>query len=158
GCGLMGSGIAQVVAAAGFPTMVVEATQELYERGLGNIKSRLEHSAKKGVLSADECSAIQGRLQATTDKSLLADCDLIIEAIIESLEEKNKVWRALDPILKRDAILASNTSSVPITEMMVATSRPERFIGMHFMNPVPVMPLVEMIRTIATDPAVFETA
>src|ERR1035437_8026932 len=158
GCGLMGSGIAQVAATAGFPTVVLEANQELCDRGRGNIVKRLERQVQKGSLTAEQKSAIEGRLRITTDKSQLENCDLVIEAIIENLEEKHRLWRSLDPVLKREAILASNTSSVSITEMMVATSRPERFLGMHFMNPVPVMELVEVIKTIATDPQVYETA
>ena len=158
GCGLMGSGIAQVSATAGFSTVVLEANQELCDRGLGNIVKRLERLVQKGSLQSDQKTAIAKRLHVTTDTAPLSNCDLIVEAITENLAEKNRMWRALDPILKREAILASNTSSVSITEMMVATSRPERFLGMHFMNPVPVMELVEVIRTIATDPIVYETA
>jgi 3-hydroxybutyryl-CoA dehydrogenase len=158
GCGLMGSGIAQVAAAAGFPTVVLEANQQLCDRGRDNIVKRLERQVQKGSLTAPQKAAIEGRLRLTTDLSQLSGCDIVIEAIIENLEEKNRMWRALDPILKRQAILASNTSSVSITEMMIATSRPDRFLGMHFMNPVPVMELVEVIRTIATDPQVYETA
>jgi len=158
GCGLMGSGIAQVSATAGFSTVVLEANQELCDRGLGNIVKRLERLVQKGSLQSDQKTAIEKRLHVTTDTAPLSNCDLIVEAITENLAEKNRMWRALDPILKREAILASNTSSVSITEMMVATSRPERFLGMHFMNPVPVMELVEVIRTIATDPIVYETA
>jgi len=158
GCGLMGSGIAQVCAASGFPTVVVEATQELCDRGLGNIVKRLERAVQKGSLKAPEKTAIEGRLRVTTDQTKLANCDIVIEAIIERIEEKNRLWRALDPILKKDAILASNTSSISITEMMMATSRPQRFIGVHFMNPVPVMELVEVIRTIVTDQEVFDSA
>ena len=158
GCGFMGSGIAQVAAAAGFPTVVLEATQELCDRGRGNIVKRLERQVQKAALTSEQKSAIERRMRFTTDKSQLSGCDIVIEAIIENLEEKHRLWRSLDPILKREAILASNTSSVSITEMMVATSRPERFLGMHFMNPVPVMELVEVIKTIATDPQVYETA
>ena len=158
GCGLMGSGIAQVSASAGFTTVVLEANQDLCDRGLGNIVKRLERLVQKGAVTSDQKTAIEKRLHVTTDKASLSNCDLIVEAITENLAEKNRMWRALDPLLKREAILASNTSSVSITEMMVATTRPERFLGMHFMNPVPVMELVEVIRTIATDPIVYETA
>ncbi len=158
GCGLMGSGIAQVSATAGFPTVVVEMNQQLCDRGLGNIVKRLERLVQKGTLTAGQKTVTEERLEVTTDKSRLSDCDLIVEAITENLEQKTRLWRSLDPLLKREAILASNTSSVSITEMMGATTRPERFVGMHFMNPVPVMQLVEVIRTIATDPNVYETA
>jgi 3-hydroxybutyryl-CoA dehydrogenase len=158
GCGQMGSGIAQVAAAAGFSVVALEATPELCDRGRASIVKRLERLVQKGSLSAAEKTGIESRLLATTDKSRLGNCDIVIEAIIENLETKNQLWRSLDPILKRDAILASNTSSVSITEMMISTSRAERFLGIHFMNPVPVMELVEVIQTIATDPQVYETS
>jgi len=158
GCGLMGAGIAQVVATAGFETTVVEANQQLCDRGISNIEKGLERMVRKATLSEEQKTAIRGRLRATTDQSQLSKCDLIIEAIIENLEEKDKLWRSLDSILKREAILASNTSSLSITEMMIATNRPERFVGMHFFNPVPVLELVEVVKTVATDPQVYETA
>ena len=157
GCGLMGSGIAQVTATAGFRTVVVEANEELSQKGLHNIVQRLERLIQKGTVSEQEKTAIQSRLRVTTDKSQLANCDLVIEAITENRDEKLRLWRSLDGIVKREAILASNTSSLSITEMMMATSRPERFVGLHFFNPVPVMELVEVIRTILTDPSVYET-
>ena len=158
GCGLMGSGIAQVTATAGLPTTVVEATQELCDRGLGNLSKRLDRLVEKGSLAAEQKAAIQGRLRGTTDTAQLSNCDLIIEAIIENLEEKLKLWRSLDGIVKPEAILASNTSSVSITQMMMAVGRPERFLGLHFFNPVPVMELVEVVKTLVTDPQVYETA
>ena len=158
GCGLMGSGIAQVAAASGYPVTVLEVNKEFLDRGMGNISQRLDKLVQKGSLKSDEKSAIQGRLHGTTKIEDLKNCDIIIEAIIEKIEEKNRMWRSLDAIVKKDAILASNTSSVSITDMMVATSRPERFLGVHFMNPVPIMQLVEVIKTIATDQKVYETA
>ncbi|HWP84177.1 MAG TPA: 3-hydroxybutyryl-CoA dehydrogenase, partial [Terriglobia bacterium] len=158
GCGLMGSGIAQVAATAGFSTIVVEVNQELCDRGIANIEKQLDRLVQKGSLQPEERAAIRARLQPTIRKEALANCDLVIEAVIENLEEKKKLWQALDPILPRRAILASNTSSLSITEMMRYTSRPERFLGIHFMNPVPVMKLVEIIRTVATDREVFEAA
>ena len=158
GCGLMGSGIAQVTATAGLPTTVVEATQEFCDRGLSNLSKRLERLVEKGSLPAEQKAAIQGRLRGTTDNAQLSNCDLIIEAILENLEEKLKLWRSLDGIVKPEAILASNTSSVSITQMMMAVRRPERFLGMHFFNPVPVMELVEVVKTLFTDPQVYETA
>ena len=158
GCGLMGSGIAQVAATRGLPTTVIEISQELCDRGLRNIDQRLERLVQKGSLPAAEKSAIQGRLRATTDKTQLADCDLVIEAVVELMEEKLALWRSLEGILRRDAIRASNTSSLSITAMMMGTSRPERFVGLHFFNPVPVMELVEVVKTLATDPEVYETA
>ncbi len=158
GCGLMGSGIAQVCATAGFPTTVVEATQQLCERGMGNIEKRLGRLIEKGELTAEKRDQIRGRLCAVTDPSALSDCDLVIEAIIENLKEKMDTFRRLDGLVKRSAIFASNTSSLCITEMATATTRPERFVGLHFFNPVPVMKLVEVVRTVATDPAVFDQA
>lgn len=157
GCGLMGSGIAQTVATAGIRTDVVEISQELCDRGMASIEKQLNRQVQKGTLKAEECAAIRSRLHPTTDRSQLANCDLVIEAVIENLEEKKKLWQSLDPILPKHAILGSNTSSLSITEMMRYTSRPERFLGIHFMNPVPVMKLVEVIRTVATDKEVFET-
>jgi len=158
GCGLMGSGIAQVSAAAGFSTTVVEASRELADRGMANISKRLERLVEKGALSAGERAALGKRLRAGTELSQLAQCDLVIEAITEDAEEKCRFWGTLDPLLRPDAIRASNTSSVSITRMMMATSRPERFLGMHFFNPVPVMTLVELVKTLATDSDVYESA
>jgi len=158
GCGLMGSGIAQVAAVAGFPTTVIEASRELADRGMANISKRLERLVQKGSLSAEELAAVGKRLRAETELSQLSGCDLVIEAITEDPEEKCMLWRTLDPMLRPDAIRASNTSSVSITQMMMATSRPERFLGMHFFNPVPVMTLVELVKTLATDAEVYESA
>jgi len=158
GCGLMGSGIAQVAAASGFPVVVLEANQELCDRGLANIVKRLERLVQKKSLSAADKSALEARLTVTTDTSKLSNCDIVVEAIIENLDEKNKLWRSLDSILKHDAILASNTSSVSITAMMIATSRVDRFLGVHFMNPVPMMELVEVIQTVDTNPEVYEAS
>ena len=158
GCGLMGSGIAQVVATAGIPTIVVEVSQELCDRGMASIDKQFDRLVQKGALNTEERAAIRSRIRPTTDRAQLANCDLVIEAVVESLEEKKKLWEALDPILPRRAILGSNTSSLSITEMMKYTSRPERFLGIHFMNPVPVMKLVEVVRTVATDREGFESA
>jgi 3-hydroxybutyryl-CoA dehydrogenase len=158
GCGLMGSGIAQVVATAGHPTVVVEVSQELCDRGIAGIEKQLDRQVQKGLLKAEDRAATRSRLRATTDRQQLANCDLVIEAVIENLEEKKRLWQSLEPILPQHAILASNTSSLSITEMMRYTSRPQRFLGIHFMNPVPVMKLVEVIRTVETDPEAYETA
>jgi 3-hydroxybutyryl-CoA dehydrogenase len=158
GCGLMGSGIAQVAATAGFPTTVVEASRELCDRGIAGISKRLERLVEKRSLAASELDAIRKRLRASTDLSELSRCDIVIEAITENPDEKIRFWRSLDPLLRPEAIRASNTSSVSITLMMMATTRPERFLGMHFFNPVPVMTLVEMVKTLVTDREVYETA
>lgn len=158
GCGQMGSGIAQVVAFHGHPTIVIEATEDLCQRGIRGVHQRLDKLEQKGSISGDQNVAIKNRLRASTDLSQLSTCDLVIDAIVENREAKLHLWRSLDPILKRDTILASNTSSLSITEMMMATSRPERFLGLHFFNPVPVMTLVEIVRTIATSQEVIQIA
>ena len=157
GCGLMGSGIAQVCAAAGFPTTGVEISQELCERGLRGIEKNLARQVEKGTLAPEQRDAIRSRLRGSTELAALADSDLIIEAVTENVQAKLETFRQLDGIVKRQAILASNTSSLSITELMTATSRPERFLGLHFFNPVPLMKLVEVVRTIATEPAALET-
>ncbi|MDQ1613243.1 MAG: 3-hydroxybutyryl-CoA dehydrogenase [Pyrinomonadaceae bacterium] len=160
GCGLMGSGIAQTAAAAGFEVVVREVTNELCERGFKGIEKSLAKFAEKGTITADQQREIRGRLTGTTEFDALADCDIIIEAIIENLDTKRDTYRQLDELCKPETIFASNTSSLSITEMMTATSpaRQQRFIGLHFFNPVPIMKLVEVVKTILTDDAVYETA
>ena len=160
GCGLMGSGIAQTAAAAGFEVVVREVTNELCERGFKGIDKSLAKFAEKGTITADQQREIRGRLTGTTEFSALADCDIIIEAIIENLDTKRDTYRQLDELCKPETIFASNTSSLSITEMMTATSaeRQRRFVGLHFFNPVPIMKLVEVVRTILTDDAAYETA
>jgi len=157
GCGLMGAGIAQVSATAGFPTVVLEQEQRFLEKGFAGIEKSLAKFAEKGTLK-EPIEAIRGRLKGTLKKEDLADCDIVIEAIIENLDQKKKMYAALDAVVKKDAIFASNTSSISITELMTATRRPERFIGLHFFNPVPLMKLVEVVRTIATRDDVFNAA
>jgi 3-hydroxybutyryl-CoA dehydrogenase len=160
GCGLMGAGIAQVAATAGYQTVVKEVSEEFLKRGFSGIDKSLAKFAEKGTISGDQQTEIRRRLSGTTSFEQLADCDIIIEAIIENLEEKRSTYRQLDQICKPETIFASNTSSLSITEMMTATSpeRQQRFIGMHFFNPVPLMKLVEVVRTILTDPDVYEQA
>ena len=160
GCGLMGAGIAQVAASAGFETIVKEVSDELITKGFGGIEKSLGKFAEKGTITAEQQREIRGRLSGTTSFAELADCDIIIEAIIENLEEKRSTYRQLDEICKPETIFASNTSSLSITEMMTATSaeRQRRFIGMHFFNPVPLMKLVEVVKTILTDDDVYEQA
>ncbi|MGO9274868.1 MAG: 3-hydroxyacyl-CoA dehydrogenase family protein [Terriglobia bacterium] len=158
GCGLMGSGIAQVAAMAGFPTVVREVTPELLGKGMASIEKSLAKFAEKGTISAEQRAQTLGRLKPTTELTDFAGCDLVIEAIIENLGQKREVYGALDKIVKPEAIFASNTSSLSITEMMTATQRAPQFIGMHFFNPVPLMTLVEVVKTVATDPAAIETA
>jgi 3-hydroxybutyryl-CoA dehydrogenase len=160
GCGLMGAGIAQVAATAGYQTVVKEVSEEFIHKGFGGIEKSLAKFAEKGTITAEQQSEIRGRLSGTTSFDALADCDIIIEAIIENLDEKRSTYKQLDSICKPETIFASNTSSLSITEMMTATSpeRQQRFIGMHFFNPVPLMKLVEVVRTILTDEAVYEEA
>ena len=160
GCGLMGAGIAQVAATAGFETVVKEVSDEFIARGFGGIEKSLAKFAEKGTITGEQQTDIRGRLTGTTSFERLADCDIIIEAIIENLDEKRRTSKRLDEICKPETIFASNTSSLSITEMMTATSaeRQRRFIGMHFFNPVPLMKLVEVVRTILTDEDVYEQA
>lgn len=157
GCGLMGSGIAYVCAAAGYRTTVREVSVELAERGMNEIARQLGRAVEKEKMTSAESDAAFSRLSATTELTDLADCDLVIEAVVEDLEVKNLLWRELETICRPAAIFASNTSSLTISEMAAATLRPDRLIGLHFFNPVPVMPLVEVVRTIATDPEVFRS-
>jgi 3-hydroxybutyryl-CoA dehydrogenase len=156
GCGLMGSGIAQVAAQAGCQVTVREVSQQLVDKGLQGIDKNLARLVEKGTLSAGDRDQVRSRLRGTTNLEDLKGCDLIIEAIIEQLPAKRELWGALDKICPKPTVFASNTSSLSITEMATFTQRPDRFVGMHFFNPVPVMKLVEVIRTIATDPKVFE--
>ena len=160
GCGLMGSGIAQTAAMAGFEVTVREVSEEFLQKGFASIEKSLERFADKGTITPEQQKETRDRLFGTTSFKDLADCDIIIEAIIENLDDKQKTYRELDALCKADTIFASNTSSLSITQMMVATSaaRQERFIGMHFFNPVPLMKLVEVVRTILTDPNVYEDA
>ena len=156
GCGLMGSGIAQVCAAAGFPTVVREVSGELVDRGLKGIDKNLNRLAEKGTITEVAKGEIRGRLKGTTLLDDLKGCDLIIEAIIEQLPAKRELFAALDALCSPSTIFASNTSSLTITEIATATKRPQRFVGLHFFNPVPVMKLVEVVRTIATEEVVYD--
>jgi len=158
GCGLMGSGIAQVAAQSGCEVIVREVSPQLVEKGLQSIEKNLARQVEKGTLQAGDRDKVRGRLRGTTDLEDFKDRDIIIEAIIEQLPAKRELYGALDKICPKQTIFASNTSSLSITEMATFTARPDRFIGMHFFNPVPAMKLVEVIRTIATDPKVFDEA
>ncbi|CAM2007488.1 3-hydroxybutyryl-CoA dehydrogenase [Acanthopleuribacter pedis] len=150
GAGTMGNGIAHVFAQSGFAVVLQDLSAEFVEKGKNTIAKNLQRGVDKGRMTEVEKNAVLGRVQATTDLNDLADCDLVVEAIIEKLEIKLDLFKKLDELLKPGAIIASNTSSISITKLAAITSRPERFIGMHFMNPVPVMKLVEIIRGIAT--------
>src|SRR3974377_594820 len=162
GCGLMGSGIAQVAAMVGFDTTVLEVEQKYLDKGFAGIEKSLgkfvERGPEKGGITAAQKSAARARLKGTTRKENLADCDIVIEAIIENVQQKKEMYASLDGIVKREAIFATNTSSISVTELLTATKRPERFIGLHFFNPVPLMKLVEVVKTIATAPEVYDTA
>src|ERR1700681_406678 len=153
GCGLMGSGIGQVCAQAGFSTVVREVSAEIVDKGLKNIEKNLERLEEKGTISKAQKGEIRGHLKGTTALEDLKDCDVVVEAIIEQLPAKRELFSALDAICPAATIFASNTSSLTITEIATATKRPQRFVGLHFFNPAPVM---EVVKTIATDPAVYE--
>ncbi len=150
GCGLMGSGIAQVCAQSGYQVVVSEINNDLLNKGLASINARLAKSVEKGKLSAEEKDKALNRIKGTTNSQDFSDCGLVIEAIIEKVEPKRKVFAKLDKICPKDTILATNTSVLSIIEIAEATKRPDKVLGLHFFNPVPVMELVEAIKTIAT--------
>jgi 3-hydroxybutyryl-CoA dehydrogenase len=158
----MGSGIAQVAAMAGFDTTVLEVEQKFLDKGFAGIEKSLakfaERPPEKGGITQQQKKETLSRLKGATKAAGLADCDIVIEAIIENVAQKREMFAGLDGVVKREAIFASNTSSISITELMTATKRPERFVGLHFFNPVPLMKLVEVVRTIATASDVYETA
>jgi 3-hydroxybutyryl-CoA dehydrogenase len=158
GCGLMGSGIAQVAAQAGFPTTVVEASQELLDRGLGGIKRTLEGLVARAKLDERAKDDALGRLKGATSFDALVDVDLVIEAITENQPLKNETFAKLDAICPPHALLASNTSSCNVTAMAAATKRPGQVLGLHFFNPVPLMKLVEVVQSILTDDKTIATA
>lgn len=150
GCGLMGSGIAQVSATAGFDVVVREVTDELFQRGFKRIQGSLDKFVEKGKISEADRDKAVGRIKGTTNLGDMKDCDLIIEAIIENFDEKTKIYKELDTMCGPDTIFASNTSSLPIGDMSAVTNRRDRFCGVHFFNPVPIMKLVEVVRSIDT--------
>src|SRR5262245_37425024 len=150
GCGLMGGGIAQVCAQAGFETVVREVSQQVLDEGVRRIESILLKDVGKGKLTAEAKQAAMARLQPTTALDALADCQIVVEAIVERLDAKRELFAALDGICPPETIFASNTSSLPIIEIASATQRSDRFAGLHFFSPVPVMQLVEVIRSLAT--------
>jgi 3-hydroxybutyryl-CoA dehydrogenase len=158
GCGLMGSGIAQVCAEAGFKVVVREISEELLRKGLGRIESFLKKGVEKGKLTPERAQEVRARLEGTTALERLAGCDLVMEAVVESLEAKREVYQTLDKVCPPQTLFASNTSSLSITEMAAASGRADRFVGLHFFNPVPLMKLVEVVRSPLTSAPTFEAA
>jgi 3-hydroxybutyryl-CoA dehydrogenase len=156
GCGLMGSGIAQVCAAAGYKTIVREVDQAVLDKGLGRTKKFLDGGVEKGKVTPEERDRTLGNLSGTTKIEDFKDCDLIIEAIVENVEEKAKTFAAVEAVVGDYTILCSNTSSLCITELAARTNRPDKFAGLHFFNPVPLMKLVEVIRGLATSDETYQ--
>src|SRR3954466_261339 len=151
GLGLMGHGIAQVAAQAGYDVVAREVDDERVQKGIGRIEKQLARAVEKGKLEQSAADEIRGRIQTTTAYDGFEDCDLVIEAITENLEQKLKLWRELDAKVKDDAIFATNTSSLSVIDQAAATGRPNKFIGLHFFNPAQVMPLLEVVQTVTTD-------
>ena len=158
GCGLMGSGIAQVAAAAGYVTVVRDVSDAVMAKGKAGIAKSLDKFVEKGKLAAADRDATLARLSYVTDVAALKDCDIVIEAVTEDLELKNDLWKQLDALCPAHTIFASNTSSLTIAAMASATARADRFVGLHFFNPVPLMQLVEVVRTVTTSTATFDRA
>jgi 3-hydroxybutyryl-CoA dehydrogenase len=156
GAGLMGNGIAHVAALSGIPVVLMDVQQQALDRALATMAKNMDRQVSKGSVSSADRDAALARIMTATDNSAFADCDMVIEAATENEEIKKKIFAALCPVLKPDAFLASNTSSIPITRLAAATDRPGRFIGMHFFNPVPMMKLVEIIRGLATEDATYQ--
>jgi len=158
GCGSMGAGIAQLCAQSGYQVVVSEINDTLLKKGLAFIEKTLARSVEKGKLSHEDKDAITGRIKGTTSTKDFADCDLVIEAAIEDLELKKKIFAELDGICSPNAILATNTSCLSIIEMAVVTKRPDKVLGLHFFNPAPIMKLLEIVKTIATSDEVLKTS
>src|SRR3954451_23850089 len=157
GAGLMGHGIAQVAAQSGYDVVLREVDDATLQKGIGRIEKQLARAVEKGRSSQEDADGVRGRIQGTTDYSDLADCDLVIEAITESLERKLEMWKEVDGIVKPDAIFATNTSSLAVIDQAAATSRPDRFLGLHYFNPAQVMKLVEVVRCVTTADEAFDT-
>ncbi len=158
GCGLMGAGIAEVCAKSGYTVIVQEVNGDLLQAGMKRITGSMDRAVNKGKLSAADRDAAQTRIMGVTQLQDMHPCDLVIEAITEKLDVKRRVFAELDAVTQPHTILASNTSSLAITEMAAATKRPDKVLGLHFMQPVPVMPLLEMVRTVLTSEETFATA
>jgi 3-hydroxybutyryl-CoA dehydrogenase len=156
GCGLMGHGIAQICAQAGWNVVVREVDREALDRGIGRIEKQLGRAVERGKLESAEAEAVRARITPTLDYGELAGCDLVIEAITEDLDGKLEMWRAVDDVVGREAFFATNTSSLAVADQAAATSRAERFLGLHFFNPAQVMPLLEVVRAEATADEAYE--
>jgi 3-hydroxybutyryl-CoA dehydrogenase len=157
GCGLMGHGIAQICAQAGWDVVVRELDRETLDAGIGKIEKQLSRAVEKGRVEQGDADAVKGRINGTLDYSDLAECDLVIEAITEDLDAKLEMWREVDGVVKDGAVFATNTSSLPVVDQAVATGRPESFLGMHFFNPAQVMPLLEVVQTVTTSDEALNT-
>jgi 3-hydroxybutyryl-CoA dehydrogenase len=158
GAGLMGHGIAQVAAQAGYEVVLREVDDATLQKGLGKIEKQLARAVEKGKSTQEDADAVRGRLHGTVDYAELADCDLVIEAITESLPAKLEMWREVDRIVKPEAVFATNTSSLAVIDQAAGTSRPGQFVGLHYFNPAQVMKLVEVVRCITTSDEAFDTA
>jgi 3-hydroxybutyryl-CoA dehydrogenase len=156
GCGLMGHGITQVAAEAGYEVVVREVDDATLAKGIGKIEKQLARAVEKGKVSQEDADAVRARISGTTDYAALADCDLVVEAITEDLGLKLEMWSAVDPVVKPDAFFATNTSSLAVIAQAASTSRPQRFLGLHFFNPVQVMKLLEVIRGVTTSEEAME--
>ncbi len=156
GCGLMGHGIAQICAQAGWDVVAVEIDQGALDKGIGKIEKQLARAVEKGKLEQADADAVRGRITPTLEQDELADCDLVIEAITEDLERKLELWRQLDQIVKPDAFFATNTSSLAVADQAAATGRADRFLGLHFFNPAQVMPLLEVVRAEGTGETAYD--
>jgi 3-hydroxybutyryl-CoA dehydrogenase len=156
GCGLMGHGITQICAQAGWDVVVRELSQEKLDGGVGKIEKQLARAVEKGKSTQEDADAIRARIHPTTDYADLADCDLVIEAITESLPLKLEMWREVDGVVKDGAYFATNTSSLPVIDQAAATQRPDQFLGLHYFNPAQVMKLVEVVRAVTTSDEAFE--
>jgi 3-hydroxybutyryl-CoA dehydrogenase len=150
GCGLMGHGIAQVAAEAGYRVVVREVDDSVLGKGIGQIERQLARAVEKGKSSQEEADAVRGRIEGTTDYGALSDCDLVLEAITEDLDLKLAMWKEIDGLAKPGALFATNTSSLPVIKQAASTSRPDRFLGLHFFNPAQVMKLLEVVRCVTT--------
>ena len=158
GAGLMGHGIAQVAAEAGYEVVLREVDDATLQKGVGKIEKQLARAVEKGKASQEDADAVRGRIAGTTDYGQLAGCDLVIEAITESLPLKLEMWREVDGIVKPEAVFATNTSSLAVIDQAASTSRPAQFVGLHYFNPAQVMKLVEVVRCVTTSDEAFETA